>query len=228
MYVNANLAKVYGIPGVTSTSLVPVDLQLPERSAGILTQPAVLAAWSHPDRGDVVHRGLFIYNALVCGSTVPAPPANAAAVAATFPANATERELATLRATSPQGCVACHGLFDPLGLSTERYDAIGRYAAVDSMGKAIDSSTTITRLGPDLDGAISDLPDLVAKLKSGTRVAECASRNLAVFVLGRSVTEDNSCAMQQVKSRFASSGSFTDYYRAMLTSPGFLTRDVGP
>ena len=228
MYVNANLAKVYGIPGVTGTSLVPMDVQLPERSAGILTQPAVLAAWSHPDRGDVVHRGLFIYNALVCGSTVPAPPANAATVAATFPKDATERELANLRATNAAGCGACHALFDPLGLATERYDPIGRYNMVDAANKVIDSSTVITRLGPDLDGPVADLPDLVAKLKSGKRVSECAARNLAVFVLGRSVVDDHSCALQQVKDRFAATGTFTDYYRAMLTSPGFGTRDVGP
>ncbi|MEO8213313.1 MAG: DUF1588 domain-containing protein, partial [Myxococcales bacterium] len=157
-----------------------------------------------------------------------APPANAAAVSMTFPANATERELSNLRAASPQGCGACHALFDPLGLSTEKYDPIGRYAPVDGAGKAVDSSSTIVRLGADLDGPISDLPDLVAKLKTGRRVADCASRNLAVFVLGRSVVEDQSCALQQVKDRFAASGSFTDYYRAMLTSPAFVTRDVTP
>jgi hypothetical protein len=226
MYLNASLAQVYGIPGVTGTQLVPVDVQAPERSAGILTQPAVLAAWSHPDRGDVVHRGLFIYNAMVCGSTIPGPPANAAAVASTFPKDATERQLSDLRIKSPAGCGSCHGLFDPLGLATERYDAIGRYAAVDGAGAAIDSSSTISRLGPDLDGPIKDLPELVAKLKSGTRVADCASTNLAVFVLGRSVIEDNSCALKDVRQRFAASGSFTDYYRAMLTSPAFMTRDV--
>ena len=38
---------------------------------------------------------------------------------------------------------------------------------------------------------------------------------------------DNSCAFQNVKDQFAmSGGSFIDYYRAILTSPGFLTRDV--
>jgi hypothetical protein len=48
-----------------------------------------------------------------------------------------------------------------------------------------------------------------------------------VFVLGRTVQGDNSCALQRVGDKFAASGSFTDYYRAMLTSPGFVTRDVG-
>jgi hypothetical protein len=226
LYLNASLAKVYGIAGVTGTELMPVDGPADSRGAGILTQPAVLAAWSHPDRGDVVHRGLFIYNALVCGQPIPAPPPNATAVAAGFPKDATERELSVLRATNAAGCGACHGSFDPLGLATEQYDPIGRYQTVDAKGQPIDSSAMLRDLGGGLSGPITGLPDLVSKLKAGRRVADCASRNMAPFVLGRSVVSDNSCVLQDVKDHFASTGSFTDFYRAMLTSPGFLTRDA--
>jgi hypothetical protein len=228
MFLNANLAKVYGIPGVTSTDLQPVDVQAPGRASGIFTQPAILAAWSHPDRGDAVHRGLFIYNAFVCGPTIPPPPPNAQTVAATFPADATQRELATLRATNAAGCGACHALFDPLGLSTENYDPIGRYTTTDEKGQPVDSSATLRGLGPDLDGPISGLPDVVAKLKGGRRATDCASRNLAAIVLGRSVATDTSCAFQDVKDHFAQTGSFAEYFHAMLTSPGFATRDVAP
>jgi len=225
MYVNASLAKVYGVPGTFGAELTATDVQLDERSAGILTQPAVLAAYSRPDRGDPIHRGLFIYNSLVCGSTIPAPPANALDVASTFPANATERQLAELRATNSNGCGACHALFDPLGLSTERYDPIGRYGPSDANGP-IDSSSVLKSLGPDLDGPVSGLPDLVTKLEMGRRVSDCAASNLAIFVLGRSVVEDTSCALQAAKDRFATTGAFGDYYRALLTSSGFLTRDA--
>ncbi|HVU49569.1 MAG TPA: DUF1592 domain-containing protein, partial [Polyangia bacterium] len=228
MYLNANLASVYGIPGVTGTDLQPVDVQAPGRDSGIFTQPAVLAAWSHPDRGDAVHRGLFIYNAFVCGPTIPPPPPNAQTVAATFPADASQRELAMLRATNAAGCGACHGLFDPLGLSTENYDPIGRYVTTDSTGQPIDASATLKNLGPDLDGPINGLPDVVAKLKAGRRASDCASRNMAAIVLGRSVATDTSCAFQSVKDEFARSGSFADYFRAMLTSPAFATRDAAP
>jgi hypothetical protein len=228
MYLNANLAQVYGVSGVMSTDLVPVDGPIPGRDAGIFTQPAVLAAWSHPDRGDAVHRGLFIYNAFVCGPTIPPPPANAMTVAATFPKDATERQLAMLRATNSAGCGACHGLFDPLGLSTESYDPIGRYVTKDASGQPIDSSSTIKNLGPDLDGPVTGLGDVVAKLKAGRRASDCAARNMASIVLGRSVATDTSCAFQDVKDHFAASGSFADYFRAMLTSPAFATRDVSP
>ena len=116
-------------------------------------------------------------------------------------------------------------MFDPLGLSTERYDPIGRYKTSDANGP-IDSSAVLTSLGPDLDGPVSGLPDLVTKLEMGRRVSDCAASNLAIFVLGRSVVEDTSCALQAAKDRFATTGAFGDYYRALLTSGGFLTRDA--
>jgi hypothetical protein len=228
MYLNASLAQVYGIPGVTGPDLQPVDVQAPGRDSGIFTQPAVLAAWSHPDRGDAVHRGLFIYNAFVCGPTIPPPPPNAQTVAATFPADASQRELAMLRATNAAGCGACHGLFDPLGLATENYDPIGRYVTTDDKGQPVDATAVLKNLGPDLDGPVNGLPDVVAKLKAGRRAADCASRNMAAIVLGRSVATDTSCAFQDIKDRFAQSGSFADYFRAMLTSPAFATRDAAP
>ena len=229
MYVNANLAKVYGLPSAgLGADLVASTSTLPERSMGILTQPAVLAAYSRPNRGDPIHRGLFVYNSLICGATIPSPPGNALAVAATFPSSDTERQLASLRASDSHGCGACHGLFDPLGLSTEKYDPIGRYQTMDASGPIDSSSTLSAQLGPDLAGPITGLPDLVTKLKgAGRRVPDCAATNLGQFVLGRSMIGDNSCAFQNVKDQFAmSGGSFMDYYRAILTSPGFLTRDV--
>jgi hypothetical protein len=57
-------------------------------------------------------------------------------------------------------------------------------------------------------------------------VSDCAATNLAVFVLGRTFSADNACSLQPIKDRFQATGSFADYYRALLTSPAFLTRDI--
>lgn len=224
MYLNESLAKLYGIPGVTGTAFMPVDVQLPERSGGILTQPAVMAATDQrPNRSDPIHRGLFIYRSLVCGASIGAPPKDATSVDAALPTDASERQRSEFRqsVTSP-GCSACHGMFDPFGLSTERYDPIGRYVPT------ADSTATIsTRVGTALAGPVTGLPDLLARLEQGRTVSDCAVANLAQMTLGRQVKDDTSCAVQTVKDKFAASGSFTDFYRALLTSPAFITRDAG-
>lgn len=221
MYMNESLASIYKIPGVTGTDLKPVNTTLPERSMGILSQPGIQAATGHPYGTDVVHRGLYLYYAFACGVAIPPPPDGATAANAALPKDSTERDRAAYRAANT--CKACHANFDPLGLATERYDGIGRYSETNPHG-AIDTSSTVINLN-ELNGPITGLPDLVARLKTGRRVPDCAATNLSKFVLGREVKQDTSCALSTIKDKFAATGSFKDYYRAILTSPGFVTRD---
>jgi hypothetical protein len=222
VYVDPLLSAVYGFPAGAGAEASPVQVNNGERSAGILTQPGILAATSHrATKGDPIHRGLFIYYAIACGGKIPSPPAGALDIASDpnqFPPNSTERELANLRAANPT-CGSCHALFDPLGLAMESYDPIGRYSPADS-------SAQIAGLGPELDGPLSGLPELAERLRSGRRVSDCAAQNLAMFTLGRDLSSDQSCALSSVKEQFAKTGKFVDFYRALVTSPAFLTRDA--
>jgi hypothetical protein len=70
------------------------------------------------------------------------------------------------------------------------------------------------------------LPDVIARLEQGRTVSDCAAANLAVMTLGREIKQDNTCAINAVRDQFATSGSFVDFYRALLTSPAFATRDA--
>ena len=223
MYLNQDLAALYGIDGVSGSGLVPVDVMQPQWAGGILTQPALLAANARADRGDPIHRGLFIYGSMVCGATLPPPPATAQGIDSALPANATERERANFRESRPD-CSACHARFDPLGLLTERYDALGRYAATDANGKSIDQTTTIT-LGTNLDGLADGLPDLITRLKGSRQFADCASGKLAAIGLGRMVLPDNSCALRKVQDAFAKDQSFIALFKSIATSPAFALRD---
>jgi hypothetical protein len=224
MYVNEAIASVYGISGVTGADLKPIEVTQPERANGILTQPAVLAALSRADRGDPIHRGLFIFYSLACAGQIPPPPPGALDVAASFPPESTERELAGFRAENGL-CKACHSRFDPMGLLTERYDAIGRYQETNASG-LIDQSSTIAGLGPDLEGPSDGIAPLASKLLQGRRLSDCAASNLAVFTLGRDVKTDTSCALSDVKDTLAKTGKFRDFYKALATSPAFVLRDV--
>ena len=68
-----------------------------ERSAGILSQPGLIVAASRPiDRADVVHRGLLINDAFVCGGHIPPAPPEAGDEAKKM--DGTERERADARA----------------------------------------------------------------------------------------------------------------------------------
>ena len=202
------------------------EVQLPpERNAGILTQPGLLATTNiHTASDDIVHRGLWIYNNLACGVALGAPPANATDVFKTL--MGTERVKGQLRDAMPQ-CGACHKFFDPFGFVSESFDAIGRYRTIDPDDNLpVFTQGTIQGLGDDINGDVSSLKDIADRLKTGRRVADCAVSHLAEYTLDHNPKSENSCAIQHIMDNFAASGKFVDLFKAILTSPAFATRDL--
>lgn len=223
-YSNEEISKVYGLPPVQGSALMPIELP-PERNAGILTHPGLLASTNHSaGDDDIVHRGLWIYEQLACASPLGSPPPNALDVQGTF--TGTERVKAQTRSSMPQ-CGACHRFFDPFGFASLNFDTIGRYRTIDPGDNLpVVSSATIAGLGQDLDGPISSMKDVADRLKVGRRVADCAVEHLAEYTMDHNPAAENSCAIEQIKETFARSGKLPELFRAILTSPAFATRDL--
>jgi hypothetical protein len=150
----------------------------------------------------------------------------------------TERELVAQRAMLT--CAACHK-FDAFGLTYQSYDAIGRFSLYrqvvkDPKGKPvwansptpIDTSSVVPdSLGADLKGPLADVKALAQKLNSdgpSRRVAFCAARWLSKYALGADAEVLNSCALRTVWDSFQQTGSFTQLFRGLATSSGFVTR----
>jgi hypothetical protein len=223
IFANDELAQVYGLPPPGGNGLSPVSVPQGYPRAGLLSQPGFLAATNQrPERGDPIHRGLFIYNALVCGAKLPAPPAGALDAAAAM--MGTERELAVQRAQAP-GCAACHSAFDPLGLALEAFDPIGRHRVTWEDGSPVDSSATLAGLGPELDGPVSGVEELASRLAQSRKASDCTARTLSRYALGYSAA-NHSCDNVAAEEAFAQTGSFLDLFRAFATAPGYLERAI--
>ncbi len=241
VFVNRTLARLYGIPGTFTTTMTPVAVAQ-QRSAGILTQPGFLVAVNKMDRGDVVHRGLAVNDAFVCGGAIPPAPPEAGDEAKKM--DGTERERAAARAALP-GCAACHMKFDPLGLTFERYDALGRYS--ETRQTVLDTESGVTSWQPaaapvdarsvivddgrgdGLAGPIDGVEQLGARLAaSPARTGACAARKLAEYAIGYNPDAENSCEMKAVKASLVSTGSFLTFFRALALSPGFSLRNPQP
>jgi hypothetical protein len=231
IYANAAMASAYGLPAVQGSDLQPITTTGNAYNAGLLTQPALLAASNKNSIGDdVIHRGLWVYYNLLCAPTLPPPPANAGTVAATITGSTRQQAM-----TRDSTCGAvCHGRFDPFGLVTLSYDGIGRYRTTDPTtsppGGAIDDSATVIagvlESSPDMATALNGVSDVARLFASGRQISDCAAVNLATYTLEHSPTTEGSCDLQTVQDRFQKSGSFTDLFTAILTSPAFLTRDL--
>jgi hypothetical protein len=77
------------------------------------------------------------------------------------------------------------------------------------------------RVGVELQDAALE----VVVAEAGRRASDCGAIYLATYVLGRDFKTDTSCAVATVKDKLASTGSFREFYKALVTSPAFVTRD---
>ncbi|HEY6080657.1 MAG TPA: DUF1592 domain-containing protein [Polyangiaceae bacterium] len=194
-FLNADLAKHYGVTGPSGSELVRVDL--PGR-AGVLTQ-GMLLAHDKPTRTSIVRRGLKVRLDLFC-QNVPAPPNDVQLDLEGLGEGLTQRERLE-KHRSVASCAGCHNLMDPLGVAFEGFDAVGRARTVDELGKPVDVSTEIS-LTVDADGPLSGAAELGQRLAQSQAVRDCYVTQSFRFFYGRDYSEADKCSMAQLSLAF--------------------------
>jgi hypothetical protein len=215
-YPNADLAPIYGLPSAGDGN-TPVALPKGQRG-GILTLPGVMAVYAGPDQTKPVGRGFLIADKLLC-STPPAPPANVPLLPPPDP-NVTTRQRLERHRSDPS-CSACHALFDPLGLTFEIYDPIGRYSttdgknAIDATGKALPSGF----------GDVKDATELLPKLAASDAVRSCMVKQWFRYGMGRVETADDNATLAAAQAAFAKSDYVVrDLLVGLTSTRGFRYR----
>lgn len=191
-FLNERLAKHYGIPHIYGSRFRRVTLDETSRRGGLLRQGSILTVTSYATRTSPVIRGHWILKNIL-GSPPPPPPANVPALKDnTVAVNLTVRERLAEHRANPS-CAGCHNLMDPVGLSLENFDAVGRWRDIEA-GQPIDATGGL----PDgsnftgvegLEKALLDRPDLFA-----TTLTE----KLLTFALGRGVAPSDAPAIRQI------------------------------
>src|SRR4051812_29422694 len=72
-FINARLADIYGVTGVSGDTLQQITLPAGQR-AGLLTQPALQALGSVATRNSPPHRGDYVEARFLCQQVGPPPP----------------------------------------------------------------------------------------------------------------------------------------------------------
>ncbi|WP_367872105.1 DUF1592 domain-containing protein [Luteolibacter sp. Populi] len=141
-FANAELAKHYGIGGVSGGQMQKVSLTDPNRG-GVIGQASILTATSLPLRTSPVKRGKWILDTLL-GTPPPPPPPDAGVLPGDDKSTAGLSFRETLEIHRKKAsCAGCHAKIDPLGFGLENFDAIGRWRTVDANGEPIDSKATL-------------------------------------------------------------------------------------
>jgi hypothetical protein len=180
-FVNERLARHYGIPNVYGNDFRRVPA--PDARRGLLGQGSMLMVTSNANRTSPVQRGKWILENIL-NSPPPLPPpdvpplkeaqAGAAAVQSV-------RERMEEHRSNPV-CNACHKIMDPIGLSLENFDGVGKWRNSDD-GHKIDPS------GQLVDGTKVDGPASLRKalLNYSDAFVNTASEKLLMYGVGREI-----------------------------------------
>ena len=179
-FVDERLARHYGIPNVRGSRFRRVSLDEGARR-GLLGHGSLLTVTSAGNRTSPVKRGKWILENLL-GAPVPLPPPGVEtnlteSAAGSAPASIRQR-LERHRANS--ACASCHAVMDPVGLSLEHFDLIGKWRDTDG-GAPVNATGRLTD-GTPLDGAASLRKALLDRRDS---VATTAAEKLLTYALGR-------------------------------------------
>jgi hypothetical protein len=188
-FMNARLAKLYGMEGVKGPELRRVEFRDPNRG-GVVGMAAVLTVSSYPLRTSPVIRGKWILESLL-GSKVPPPPLDAGSL----PGNDAEKNALSFRErlekhrTKPE-CASCHQKMDPLGFGLENFDPIGRWRTQDD-GRPVDA------LGQLPSGEKFETPAQLKKVLMGRKdeVMVHLARKMLGYALGRSLNKFDQCVV---------------------------------
>ena len=182
-FLDERLAKHYGIPNVYGTQFRRVTLPADSVRGGLLGQGSILVATSYANRTSPVLRGKWVLENIV-GTPPPSPPPGVPPLRETR----SEDHVPTMRERMAQhranpACSSCHMLMDPIGLSMENFDAIGRWRTKGEDGAPVDAAGGLPN-GSTFEG-VSGLKQ--ALLARPDRFVAAVSEKLLTFALGRGI-----------------------------------------
>lgn len=209
-FLNGRLAAHYGVPGVKGNEFRRVELPEDSPRGGVLTMGAILTLTSNTTRTSPVRRGLFVLDQIL-GAPPPPPPPDIPPLEQSAEANphASVREQLALHVANPT-CAACHTRLDPIGLSFEHFDAIGRWRAEEG-GVPIDATGTLPG-NIELKGS-EDLKRVL--LERSDQFIEALSAKVLTYALGRGVEPFDRPAVRLIAKRTREHG---DRFSALIES----------
>jgi hypothetical protein len=185
-FVNADLAKLYGMPAPAGAGLQLVQNTTDHRY-GFLGLGQFLTVSSYNHRTAPTLRARRILDQIMCAPP-PQPPANLTIPPLDGDSGTAEAAQQNIRARLEEHrknpvCAACHATFDAVGMALENFDAIGQYRATYPNGAPVDASGTVN--GQSVVG----LDGLTNLLSSDPRFMSCVAEKLFIYSLGRGIEQ---------------------------------------
>lgn len=208
------METIYGAD-IVKTSSDAFDLD-PDRRAGILSLPGVMAALSHSGATSPTLRGHAVLANFLCTPPKPPPSGISVTLPEIGPGKSTRERLEAH--FSDETCAACHRTMDGLGFAFESYDWLGMSRDTE-FGKPIDDKSTFT-LGNEevtVDGAV----DLAATMAASESVSTCVAKQWASYGGGMPDQPEAKCLVEQLSKDLESPDGLRTMILTFVTSDWF-------
>ncbi len=202
-FVNEDLAKHYGIPGVKGKDWRRIDGVKKLGRGGILGQATTLATQSGASRTSPILRGNWVSEVLL-GEKLPRPPKGVPQLPEdeTKTEGLTVRQLVERHSSDPK-CAVCHRRIDAYGFALEGFDAIGRRRDKDLANRPIGTRVK-TMDGAEFDG-IDGLRDYLLTKRKDAFVRQFCKKLLG-YALARGVQLSDEPLLDEMQERLQANG----------------------
>ncbi len=215
-FLNAALARHYGIPNIDHEEFKKVLLTSDSHRGGLLGHGSILTATSNGVETQPVVRGIWVLNNLL-GTPPNPPPPDVDPIEPDTRGVTTIRQLMEKHRNNPT-CYECHRKIDPIGLSLENYDYVGAWRDRYSKQLAIDSSGELP------DGTTIPGPDGIKTflLERPEQFTQCLTKKLFVYALGRRLSFADRDDIDQIVSTMPTHNyGFRDLIQKIVASEAF-------
>jgi hypothetical protein len=174
----------------------------PDRRAGVLTHPYLMASFAYTGASSPIHRGVFLARGVLGRSLRPPQDAFSPLPEDLHP-TLTTRERVHLQ-TKTENCQSCHGLINPLGFTLEHFDAVGMYRETDNNKPVEASGGYRTRTGETV--TFHGARDLAKFLAGNDEAHGAFAEQLFHHLVQQPVRAYGPTAMTDLKKAFAADG----------------------
>ena len=193
-FVDDNLAVHYDVAAPHNAAWTKTSFPIEQRRAGVLGHASIASIQAHTDSTSVTFRGLFVSERFLC-TTMPPPPEDVVTELPPSSTAPTMRERVAIH-LEVESCASCHQISDPIGLSLENLDPIGRWRDKEQ-GVTIDATAEHYQIG-----AFDGITGLGTALAASPEVAECMTRQLYRYATGHVETQEEVPQLERISELF--------------------------
>ncbi len=217
-FVDATLAALYGVKGVTGNTLSPVMLD-PKQRGGMFTQLSFLTMHGDSEGSFPTRRGAEVLRRVFCREIEVPPDVEVPDVKPPTPGVTTRQRF---EEHLKNACAGCHVLLDPLGFAFEHYDGIGRFRMLDNE-QQIDASGSL----PLGSGTVKfkDAIEMMPALAGADEVRSCMATQWTRYLLRREESKGDMPSVEAALKAFRNSSyDMRELLVAIVSSDAFTRR----